>query len=304
MANNKLFWEYYEEWIKVYKEGSIRKVTLDKYNMTLSWIKKLAPELHMDELNRIEYQKIINDYSTTHEKQTTIDFHHQMRAAIIDALEDGIIEKDPTRKAIMKGKQPSEKKPKFLNQFELQKLLNDLNLGSEINYDWLILLIAKTGMRFSEAIAITPKDFDFHHQILSINKTWDYKDNSGFQPTKNKSSVRKIQIDWQIVMQFSGLVKDLPEDKPIFVKEKIYNSTINDILERHCKNVDIPVISVHGLRHTHASLLLFAGVSIASVARRLGHSNMTTTQKTYLHIIQELENKDVDLVMRSLSSLI
>lgn len=45
------------------------------------------------------------------------------------------------------------------------------------------------------------------------------------------------------------------------------------------------------------------GVSIASVARRLGHASMTTTQKTYLHIIQELENKDVDLVMRTLSGL-
>ena len=65
----------------------------------------------------------------------------------------------------------------------------------------------------------------------------------------------------------------------------------------------VHVISIHGLRHTHASLLLFAGVSIASVARRLGHSSMTTTQKTYLHIIHELENQDIDLVMRSISSL-
>lgn len=53
----------------------------------------------------------------------------------------------------------------------------------------------------------------------------------------------------------------------------------------------------------YASVLLFAGVSIGSVARRLGHASMTTTQKTYLHIIHELENQDVDLVMRSLSSL-
>ena len=50
-------------------------------------------------------------------------------------------------------------------------------------------------------------------------------------------------------------------------------------------------------------ILLFAGVSVGSVARRLGHASMTTTQKTYLHIIHELENQDVDLVMRSLSSL-
>ena len=76
-----------------------------------------------------------------------------------------------------------------------------------------------------------------------------------------------------------------------------------NVLERHCNQAKIPVISVHGLRHTHASVLLFAGVSIASVARRLGHSSMTTTQKTYLHIIRELENQDIDLVMRSLSGL-
>ena len=110
-------------------------------------------------------------------------------------------------------------------------------------------------------------------------------------------------MDWQLIIQFSEMVKALPDDQPIFVKGKVYNSTVNDILSRYCKSEGIPVISIHGLRHTHASLLLFAGVSIASVARRLGHASMTTTQKTYLHIIQELENKDVDLVMRSLAGL-
>ena len=159
-------------------------------------------------------------------------------------------------------------------------------------------------MRFSEALALTPKDFDFSHQSLSISKTWDYKGDGGFLPTKNQSSVRKIQMDWHTIMQFSELLKQYPEDKPIFIMEtKVYNSTLNDILSRHCINAGIPVISIHGLRHTHASLLLFAGVSIASVARRLGHASMTTTQKTYLHIIQELESKDIDIIMRSLSNL-
>ena len=79
--------------------------------------------------------------------------------------------------------------------------------------------------------------------------------------------------------------------------------SVNGVLFRLCKKADIPTISIHGLRHTHASLLLYAGVSIASVARRLGHASMTTTQKTYLHIIQELENQDVDIVMRSLANL-
>ena len=301
--NQILFCDYYEKWIKVYKEGAIRKVTLEKYYMTHRWLKKLIPELKICEMTRINYQQLLNDYALYHERQTTMDFHHQLKGAILDAVDEGLLDRDPTRKAIIKGKTPAVKKIKYINQFELHTLLNNLNLKSEISWDWFILIVAKTGLRFSEALALTPKDFDFGRQSISVSKTWDYKGDEGFLPTKNKSSVRKVQIDWQTVIQFSELIKGLPEDKPIFINGKVYNSTVNDILAKYCKKANVPVISVHGLRHTHASLLLFAGVSIASVARRLGHSSMNTTQKTYLHIIQELESQDVDLVMRSLSGL-
>lgn len=299
-----LFHEYYRQWVDVYKNGAIRDATLSKYLMTQKWVEKLAPDLRVSELTRTVYQRLLNDYAKEHERQTTLDFHHQLKGAILDAVDEGLIERDPTRKAIIKGRQPRAKKIKYLNQFELHTLIAHLDIREEVNWDWFILLVAKTGMRFSEALAVTPGDFDFARQTLSVGKTWDYKGTGGFLPTKNKSSVRKIQIDWQVVVKFSELVKGMPEDRPIFVgEEKIYNSTVNDVLARHCKECGISVISIHGLRHTHASLLLFAGVSIASVARRLGHASMTTTQKTYLHIIQELENKDVDLVMRTLSGL-
>ena len=304
MNSTELFCEYYKQWIEVYKRDAIREATLAKYQMTHKWVEKLVPELKVSELTRNAYQQLLNDYAKEHERQTTLDFHHQLKGAILDAVDEGLIERDPTRKAIIKGKTPKVKKIKYLNQFELHTLIAHLDIKEDPNWDWFILLVSKTGMRFSEALAITPADFDFARQTLSVSKTWDYKGDGGFLPTKNKSSVRKIQIDWQIVVKFSELVKKLPEDKPIFVgEEKIYNSTVNDVLARHCKECGISVISIHGLRHTHASLLLFAGVSIASVARRLGHASMTTTQTTYLHIIQELENKDVDLVMRTLSGL-
>ena len=304
MNSTKLFCNYYKQWIDVYKKDAIRDATLAKYRMTHKWVERLVPELKVSDLTRTVYQKLLNDYAKEHERQTTLDFHHQLKGAILDAVDEGLIERDPTRKAIIKGKMSKPKKIKYLNQFELHTLISHLNIKEAPNWDWFILLVAKTGMRFSEALAVTPADFDFARQTLSVSKTWDYKGEGGFLPTKNKSSVRKIQIDWQIVVKFSELVKDLPEDEPIFVgKDKVYNSTVNDILTRHCKACGISEISIHGLRHTHASLLLFAGVSIASVARRLGHASMTTTQKTYLHIIQELENKDVDLVMRTLSGL-
>lgn len=300
---NGLFCNYYEKWITIYKEGAIRNSTMQKYKLTSRWLKKIAPNLKISEMNRITYQEILNKYAENHERQSTMDFHHQLKAAILDAVDEGLISKDPTRKAIIKGKAPREKKVKYLNQFELQKLISDLDLKNEINFDWLIYLVAKTGLRFSEALAITPKDFDFPRQILNVEKTWNYKENGGFESTKNKSSERKVQLDWQTVIQFSELIKEMEEYQPIFISKKIYNSTINDILKRHCNNVGIPVISIHGLRHTHASILLYAGVSIASVAHRQGHASMSTTQKTYLHIIQELENTDIDKIMRALTSL-
>ena len=252
MNSTELFCNYYKQWIDVYKKDAIRDATLAKYRMTHKWVERLVPELKVSDLTRTVYQKLLNDYAKEHERQTTLDFHHQLKGAILDAVDEGLIERDPTRKAIIKGKMPKPKKIKYLNQFELHTLISHLNIKEAPNWDWFILLVAKTGMRFSEALAVTPVDFDFARQTLSVSKTWDYKGEGGFLPTKNKSSVRKIQIDWQIVVKFSELVKDLPEDEPIFVgKDKVYNSTVNDILTRHCKACGISEISIHGLRHPY-----------------------------------------------------
>ena len=180
--NPMLFCDYCKQWINVYKEGAIRPVTMSKYNMAHQWLLKLAPDLSISELDRISYQKILNEYAEEHEHQTTMDFHHHVKCAILDAVDEGLIPRDPTRKAIIKGKKPREKKQKFLNQFELHKLIEDLDLGPEVS--------------------------------------WDYKGNDGFLPTKNQSSVRKIQIDWLTVMQFAGLVKNSRKMNRSSQKEK------------------------------------------------------------------------------------
>lgn len=307
MKNNKekKLHQYFIEWVNMYKVGAIRDTTLEKYYISHRHLVNLVPTLRLKDLNRKTYQQLMNDFAETHERQTTMDFHHQVKSAIFDAFDDGLIDRDPTRKVVIKGKTPKEKKVQYLNQFELKALLSQLNLGTEINYDWLIFLISKTGLRFGEALGVTPKDFDFARQTLEINKTWNYKKAvGGFQPTKNYSSNRKIQLDWQTVMQFSHLIVNLEPKEPIFIKERIHNSTINQLLQRHCKNANVSEITIHSLRHTHASLLLYGGVSIATVAKRLGHSNITTTQNTYLHIIHELENQDNNKMMNVLSNII
>lgn len=299
-----LLQDYFAQWISVYKDGAVRERTLEKYWLSYRHLQKIAPDLKLVDVTRLEYQQILNTFAKTHEKATTMDFHHQLKAALMDAYDEGYLKRDPTRKIVVKGKEPSEKKAKYLNEFELKLLLRHLDLSTFPSFDWLILVIAKTGLRFGEALGLTKNDIDLEHQTINVDKTWDYKSYSGgFRPTKNTSSVRKVSIDWKLAMQLNRVIQDFPEDKPLFAQKRVFNSTVNNILKKYCEELGITVISVHGLRHTHASLLLFAGVSIASVAKRLGHADMTTTQQTYLHIIQELENKDNSKIMQHLASL-
>lgn len=109
-----------------------------------------------------------------------------------------------------------------MNENELKLLLKQLKINkNDPSLDWLVLLVAKTGLRFAEALGVTPNDFDFENQTLTINKTWNYKEaNGGFQPTKNESSNRKIALDWKTCLQFNSLTLQLNPIDPIFVKKK------------------------------------------------------------------------------------
>lgn len=56
--------------------------------------------------------------------------------------------------------------------------------------------------------------------------------------------------------------------------------------------MDIQVVTSHALRHTHASLLILNGISLAYISKRLGHKDITTTSDTYSHVLKELEAKN------------
>ena len=308
--------DYFDDWICNHKEGVVRAVTLKKYRASLKWLRLHFPKQALTRLDRAGYQKIINTYAQTHESATVRDFHTHIKACLLDAFEEGDIKKLPTRKIVLKGKPAKPKKIKYLDRDEVRRLVKVLNDTGEADMDFLIVFLLKTGLRFAEALAITPKDIDFQRATLNINKTWDYKTGSGFIPTKNKSSERMIYLDCQLVMALMKLCEKKKEDELIFkylfdLKNKdvrsssrsgnLYNSTINAHLARRCELAEVPVISIHGLRHTHASILLYSGATITSIAQRLGHCDGTVTQKTYLHVIKELERKDAATMLNSLA---
>lgn len=300
-----LFCDYFEEWVRQYKEGTVREVTLKKWNVAIVRLRELVPDLMLEDLDRRQYQALLNRYAETHEKVTVEGFHHMLKAAILDAIDDGIIVKNPTRKVTIKGKKARKKRRKYLSMQEVEQLINVLNLQpDEINRDWMILLALKTGMRLEEILGLQVKNFDFQNLTISIEKAFDYKITQDFCECKNRTSVRTIKMDWKTAMQFQNLLKDKDSEKRVFdFGSKFYNSTINDYLIKKCREAGIAEVTMHCLRHTHASILMYKEVSTQSISKRLGHASTDITQRVYLHVIKEMEAKDEKKVMAALMEL-
>ncbi len=95
--------EYFKLWIKLYKDGAVREVTLRKYWETYHFIEKNIiekniPNLKLKAVTRIKYQELLNLYAQSHERQTVKDFHHQIKAAFLDAYDDELIKKGSNSK--------------------------------------------------------------------------------------------------------------------------------------------------------------------------------------------------------------
>jgi len=300
---DRLVVDYFADWVDLYKVGAVRPVTLAKYYATLRSVREIVPRLRLSELDHRTYQAIINEYAVTHERATVADFHGQLKAALLDALDDGLLAGNPFRHVVIKGKPASRQRLACLSRAEFTALLETIDLTPCAINDWLIYLIAKTGLRFSEALGLTPADFDSAQNRVQVSKTWNYKDPAGgFVPTKNVSSNRSIVLDSTTAGNLRRFVADKPENLPLFVCGRVFNTTVNKRLAELCDKAEIPVITLHALRHTHASLLIFAGVSIGSISKRLGHANITITQKVYLHVIRELEDQDNEKITAFLAA--
>ncbi|MDT2436832.1 site-specific integrase [Enterococcus avium] len=309
---NMLLSDYFKDWMELYKEGYVSEVTYLKYIDTYNNIERYMPHVLLSDLDRTKYQRYLNEFAKTHAQETVIKLNNHIRSSLKDAVEEGLITFDPTRKAILKGQASKRKKEdKYLDYDEfksLMKLVED-GLNPAFASPILVIVAGVTGFRFSELLGLTWNDVDFESNTLDVNKTWNYKLKK-WAPTKNESSVRKIPID-QYSMQLLKTHKAGQEllfenfsitnsNDFIFYNLKdgiVSSNAVNKYLKKKLKELGIDRnMTLHGLRHTHASILLYSGVNILNVSKRLGHANLETTMSTYLHIVKELEEKDADKI--------
>lgn len=172
----------------------------------------------------------------------------------------------------------------------------------------LFRLLAYTGMRRGEALALTWEDIDFKENTVSITKTMSIGLNNQpiIQSPKSNASKRILPLDGE-TMQILKVWKmkqmedlfilghnALGKDQLVFTNTKNAMMSLNmprDIMIRVCNQKGLRRIKVHGLRHTHATLLLMAGASVQEVQDRLGHSNYSITMDIYAHLTQETKKE-------------
>lgn len=295
-----VFAEYFETWIKTYKTD-IAKNTLERYKTTLKTVQEYFGNTPIQKITKVDYQSFLNDYGKTHSKESTRKLNSHIRSCVKDAVDEGIIRSDFTRNAVLRGKAGKRPEEKFLNYEESKILLKELynRLDQGLVY-YLLLLGLTSGMRFAEMVGLTRKDFDFVNNTIDINKTWGYtsKMSEGFGPTKTAQSVRVIIMSPSVMEVFEDLFDKLPDNvhrlvfyNPISKYRVISNGHANNVLREVLDDLGLNIISLHGLRHTHASVLLFKKIDPQYVAERLGH-DINTLYKTYAHVMKELRLRD------------
>lgn len=302
--------DYFLKEIEKYKKGQVRQVTYNKYRSNGQFLIENFSDLVLSKMTADDYQQILNKYAETHEKSTTTDFHHQLAWALKRAYNvDGILKRDVTFDAkIPLGKKPSKKKQKFMEIADMRKLIQELKHENTPEANFFLILL-KTGLRFAEALGITLNDIDFDKKTVTINKTLDYKKHRegtrSFVPTKNKYSVRTIVVDDAVLYMLWKNAKGADRDESIFYKIKgfQYNSTLNNWLKRACQKAGVPEVTLHSLRHEHATYLVSQGISSMAVAERLGHADDTVTRSVYIHRLETEKARDNREIAQKIASL-
>jgi len=310
IVKEKSFADYFKEWIELYKSNKHIN-TYNRYSNSCDRVKEYFKDKPIQKITRADYQLFLNDYGKGKSRETVRKLNTHIRACVRDAIEEGYIAIDFTRKVELNATHNAKKsEEKHLNYHDSVKLYKELfnRLSTSTSTYHLILLGLVSGLRFGELTGLTVDCFDFKKNEIKVYRAWDYKRGTGFGPLKNEQSERIISIDRKVMNEFKKLILALPENEHslVFYRQTtiktVTNEGANKILRKLLDALEIGHISIHGLRHTHASVLIYKGANIHSVSKRLGHSDIQTTLDHYSHVIKEMEKRDEEIAINIYSS--
>lgn len=230
--------------------------------------------------------------------------HRILRKALNDALRKGTIARnpaataDPPRRA---AGEPSGEDMQVWTSTQLQSFLSSIRPHRLAP---AYVLAAHTGMRRGEVLGLRWRDVDVSNGRISVRQSliavaYEMR----ISDVKTGTARRTVDIDAPVIGQLQawrkrqaeerllvgpayedqGLVFARPDGRPIHPES--FSRTFDRVLARS----DLPVIRLHDLRHTHASLLLQAGVPVKVVSERLGHASPGFTLNVYQHVVPGMQ---------------
>lgn len=282
--------QIYNLWYEEYKT-TVKASTLLKTERVFK--NHILPAFGNKPIQDIKPMDAQNQMNIWHKKLVRASMVMNYAGLVFDyAIRMQLINMNPTKvikKPVRKESVREDKDMNFYDKDELKKFMAALENNNNFRAFVYFHLLAFTGMRKGESLALKWSDIDLEKQTLYINKAVSRSATGLYiQTPKTPSSIRRISIDDKTVSILQEYKKESP-DGLVFQSEdggilspakprKWYLTAMKNLPD------DFKQISIHGFRHTHASLLFEAGASIKDVQSRLGHSDIQTTMDVYTHV--------------------
>lgn len=278
-------------------------------------LKPFLGHYKLQKLDRYTYQKeFINRLRGKYKSSSIQRFHTIFKIAINAAVEEEILQRNRFTKITITN--PNETTEPTINNFltpaQLVAFLKEAELYNNLTIYMFILLVAYTGLRRGEALGLRWSDVDFTNNSIKIERT---RDDQGVRSPKTKNSYRTILVDEIVITQLTAYKKWCKElqfkcgkkvdnDTYIFLNEKTGREISHTNVLWHFNKIKLKQgfteITVHGLRHTHATILLNEEQNVKEIAERLGNT-VDMIYQIYGHVLKELKHKSVTLFSQSLS---
>lgn len=288
--------QYLEEWLAACR--NIRPNTIRDYSVSIR--KHINPRIGNVRLQAVDRLQIRGLYRKLAEsglgEKTIHNIHICLHKALQDALDDGLLRRNPAERAHSEPKDHPE-----METWSADELAAFLAFTAQDRDLALYHVAAATGMRRGEILGLRWRDVDLDGAKLSVRQQFTRQGSGlGFGPPKSRKSIRTIAVDDETIALLREQHErqlfdrrawgaayradlDLVFCRPGGVPED--PNVIGRRFARRVRNLAIvPAIALHGLRHTHATLLLEAGVDVKTVSERLGHDNVQTTLELYGHV--------------------
>lgn len=307
----KIFDELYHIWFDQYQKN-VKESTLAYAIQTYkNQIKPFLGDKYLDHITPFYCQKMIDSWA---KKYKLFAHHRSLVKQIFDfGVRMEICKTNPIEKTILPKNNFEKRQSNFYDREELKEFLKCVQKSMDIKVYTAFWLLAFTGMRKSEMLALTWADVDFGNKILKISKTVSvdrYDSKTIIESPKTRNSNRIISIDdhtieilknWKLI-QIQRLFKKgihLSDNQQLIIpniynlpfKPPHFNRYLYDVYKKY---PDLKRITVHGFRHTHASLLFESGATIKEVQQRLGHKDIKTTMNVYTHVTKKTRKNVAD----------